>query len=312
MSGEKAGKIRRMVSVSRYQCVKVREPARGPFFYSSGSPFHLTFTMTDQDTDVLLALVSSLLVGAAPDANIILDTLVKCNGDVAAAAELLNSHSDTSKVLPAEKKRKRTQDLDGWLKPTSKGKAKEPNLDSNVVAASSSSRTTALPLKASAKISNEQSKAKGKGKEHVLQPLVASSRNSPSQKHVVGVTSTLPLESPGKSVVDLMTVLQQAPSTTKKIIPRAPPLMLSNPSLVAQHTPCTLHHSVLPPELACRLFYTMIEESQSWQRNKWWLFDRLVESPHRTSFYARKNDGTDDDDTWQEAAQFWYGLSRSK
>ena len=81
--------------------------------------------------------------------------------------------------------------------------------------------------------------------------------------------------------------------------------MLPTPALVAQHTPCTLHLSVLPPELACRLFHTMIDASKDWKRNKWWLFDRLVESPHRTSFFARKNDGVDDDDSWQEAAQYW-------
>lgn len=53
----------------------------------------------------------------------------------------------------------------------------------------------------------------------------------------------------------------------------------------------------------------MLDASRSWKRNTWWLFDRLVESPHLTSFYARKNDGVDTDESWQEAAQFWYVLS---
>jgi len=110
--------------------------------------------------------------------------------------------------------------------------------------------------------------------------------------------------SPSKPVVNLMSVLQQPPAGQNN--PRLPPLMLPTPALVAQHTPCTLHLSVLPPELACRLFHTMIDASKDWKRNKWWLFDRLVESPHRTSFFARKNDGVDDDDSWQEAAQYWY------
>ncbi|OCH95052.1 hypothetical protein OBBRIDRAFT_721704 [Obba rivulosa] len=86
--------------------------------------------------------------------------------------------------------------------------------------------------------------------------------------------------------------------------PRAPPLTLATPSLVAQHTPCTLHYSVLPPELACRLFYDMLEESQNWSRNKWWLFDRVVESPHRTSFYVRRAELGNED--LQQAAQYWY------
>ncbi|KAF8184893.1 hypothetical protein K438DRAFT_1837055 [Mycena galopus ATCC 62051] len=119
-----------------------------------------------------------------------------------------------------------------------------------------------------------------------------------------------------KPVVDLMTVLKQPPKT-EQVVPRLPPLMLSTPALVAEHTPCTLHPSVLPPELACRLFYKMIDASREWDRNKWWLFDRLVESPHRTSFFARgatasdggakKSDGIDGDSSeWQEAARFWY------
>lgn len=37
-----------------------------------------------------------------------------------------------------------------------------------------------------------------------------------------------------------------------------------------------------------------------------WLFDRMVESPHKTSFYARETDGYGDDRNWQEAAQYWY------
>ncbi|EGN96076.1 hypothetical protein SERLA73DRAFT_124916 [Serpula lacrymans var. lacrymans S7.3] len=102
-----------------------------------------------------------------------------------------------------------------------------------------------------------------------------------------------------------MCVLRQPPPSAQKV-PRLPPLTLSNPSLISQHTPCTMHLSILPPELACKLFYTMIDLSQDWKRNKWWLFDRIVESPHRTSFYARKTDGVDTDPSWQEAAQFWY------
>ncbi|KIJ60668.1 hypothetical protein HYDPIDRAFT_177359 [Hydnomerulius pinastri MD-312] len=102
-----------------------------------------------------------------------------------------------------------------------------------------------------------------------------------------------------------MSVLRQPPPS-KPSVSQLPPLTLSNPSMVAQHTPCTMHLSVLPPELACKLFYTMVDLSQAWKRNKWWLFDRVVESPHRTSFFVRKTNGVDDDESWQEAAQYWY------
>ncbi|KIM49268.1 hypothetical protein M413DRAFT_59732 [Hebeloma cylindrosporum] len=104
-----------------------------------------------------------------------------------------------------------------------------------------------------------------------------------------------------------MSLLRQPSSRKKEHTQlRLPPMLLGTPELVAQHTPCTLHLSILPPQLACRLFYAMIEASKTWKRNKWWLFDRVVESPHLTSFFARKTDGIDDDESWQEAAQYWY------
>jgi len=52
----------------------------------------------------------------------------------------------------------------------------------------------------------------------------------------------------------------------------------------------------------------MVDASTSWKKNKWWLFDKVVESPHRTSFYARSQNGVDGKEDWQEAAQYWLVL----
>ena len=52
----------------------------------------------------------------------------------------------------------------------------------------------------------------------------------------------------------------------------------------------------------------MLDLSEDWQRNKWWLFDRVVESPHRTSFFVRRYEtkATDKESfDMQEAAQYW-------
>ncbi|KAF7359336.1 Alpha-ketoglutarate-dependent dioxygenase alkB 3 [Mycena sanguinolenta] len=58
----------------------------------------------------------------------------------------------------------------------------------------------------------------------------------------------------------------------------------------------------------------MLDLSRQWGRNKWWLVNRLVESPHRTSFFARAEtashglsaaSGDVNTSSWQEAAQFW-------
>ncbi|KAI0306553.1 hypothetical protein B0F90DRAFT_1690866 [Multifurca ochricompacta] len=95
-------------------------------------------------------------------------------------------------------------------------------------------------------------------------------------------------------------------------IPRLPPLMLSSPSLVAQHTPCTLHLGVLPSELASRLFYTMLYEAQDWSRNQWWLFGRLVESPHRSSLYIRHPVDGSNEASWQGITRAWYNGRQSE
>ncbi|KAI0053846.1 hypothetical protein FA95DRAFT_1585597 [Auriscalpium vulgare] len=99
----------------------------------------------------------------------------------------------------------------------------------------------------------------------------------------------------------------RAPESIKQSVPRPPPLTLANASMVALYTPCTLHQSILPPELACNLFYTMLDEARHWSRNKWWLFDRLVESPHRSAFYTRSAHGKDgDDEAWRKITKAWY------
>ncbi|KAI0035729.1 hypothetical protein K488DRAFT_20958, partial [Vararia minispora EC-137] len=96
-------------------------------------------------------------------------------------------------------------------------------------------------------------------------------------------------------------------------IVKFPPLILSNPKMVAEHTPCTLHPLILPPQLACDLFYTMLHEARDWSRNKWYMFDRLVESPHRTAFYTRDGNGESEENrALHQVAQSWYAYNGRK
>lgn len=139
-----------------------------------------------------------------------------------------------------------------------------------------------------------------KGSKHAKS---STSQHTPSQSSAPS-TSKASTNKPTRGV-DLMSILKQPPPS-KKTIPRKPPLTLSNPEMVAEHTPCTMHLSALPSELASKLFYSLEESSRDWQRNKWWLFDRLVESPHRTSFFVRQTDGVSDDKSWHESAQYWW------
>lgn len=126
---------------------------------------------------------------------------------------------------------------------------------------------------------------------------ISTRKDSPASSSTIKPPTTV-----ASSSVNLLSVLRQPPSDTPSKPSRLPTLTLSTPALVAKHTPCTLHLSVLPQELACKLFYTMLDASKKWKRNKWWIADRVVESPHLTSFYVRK---TDKDESWQETAQYW-------
>jgi hypothetical protein len=217
------------------------------------------------DTETLLALVCSLLTVPLPEPDILLDVLLSCNGDVHATAKWLNSG-----------------DAKG-SKPVSASKRK--------------SRSTGLHgWLNTGKVETTFEDSPRKKRD------LKESSFSPGNIAIKDTSSSS--SSPTKPKVDLISVLRPPPASTRSV-PRLLPLTLMNPSMVALHTPCTMHLSILPPELACRLFYTMLDLSQSWKRNKWWLFDRVVESPHRTSFYARKTDGVESNESWQEAAQYW-------
>ncbi|KAF9279591.1 hypothetical protein BGZ68_007813 [Mortierella alpina] len=78
-------------------------------------------------------------------------------------------------------------------------------------------------------------------------------------------------------------------STPSSLSNRPKPLVLYNPEDVAKHCPCTLIFNVLDKDLATRLLGVMLEDSETWNRNRWWLFERMVESPHKTSYFVDKD-----------------------
>lgn len=219
----------------------------------------------DTDTDTLLAMVLSLLEPPYPETAVVLDGLVQCDGDVQATADLIAvGHSKDDMAQGVAAKRKGcAADLTNWL----------------------STGSTSSEVQPSTK------KRDRKGASAII----------PSRKVIIPASSSR--GSPSKPSLNLMDPSGQILLSNKSTIPRLPPLTLSNPTMVAQHTPCTLHHAILPPKLACELFYFMLDLSHTWQRNKWWLFDRVVESPHRTSFFVRNRDTADD--SWHEAGQYW-------
>ncbi|KAG0218561.1 hypothetical protein B0O80DRAFT_498267 [Mortierella sp. GBAus27b] len=76
------------------------------------------------------------------------------------------------------------------------------------------------------------------------------------------------------------------------------PLVLYSPDDVAKHCPCTLLFNVLDKDLATRLLQAMLKDSETWNRNRWWLFDRMVESPHKTSYFAERESDMEEVSGW--------------
>lgn len=63
-------------------------------------------------------------------------------------------------------------------------------------------------------------------------------------------------------------------------------LHLFDPADVAEHTPCTIIHNFLPPDLANDLLKELLDESHSFEQITFKLFDNVVSSPHTSSFYV--------------------------
>jgi hypothetical protein len=183
------------------------------------------------DTDTLLAILASLLDPPLPEQHVLLDALVRSNGEVELAAESLrqkhtsSSGSDASQTL---KKRPATGVLDDWFN-TSVAESSEPRKKGKV--ASKSSAREKAP------------------REHPASPVPPMNK-SPSKSLVLS-----------KPLVPFTEVLRPPPPASPSV-PRLAPLALSNPAMVEKHTPCTLHLGVLPQELACRLFHLMVDASQ--------------------------------------------------
>ncbi|KAF4608967.1 hypothetical protein EYR40_001320 [Pleurotus pulmonarius] len=237
---------------------------------------------SEVDTETLIALVSSIVNDRLPqiETSSVLDAILRCDGDVESAASyLLQKH--TNPVDPKGKKRAHSG-LDAWLQ-----------------------RGAPSP---------KRRKDKERSPEPTDSSLTRPRHSSPAptllsilQHHTTNTNTNA--SSPKKPPSSSSSSSSRKPKPPSSI-PRLPPLTLPSPAMVAQHTPCTLHPAVLPPALACRLFYTMLDRARAgWTRNKWWLFERMVESPHRTAFFVRKDLAVKEDadaDEWTEAARYWY------
>lgn len=177
----------------------------------------------EQDTEILLAILSSLVVPPIPSQDVLLDALVNCKGDVEAAAKDLRCSASTDQKSFNLRKRAAQGRLDGWLDVSSLGSVTPKKRKSAMSRGGLTSEST-------------------------------SSKDMDLEAVETRPCLSTPLPIPrDTSSSDLVTV----PPLSRLL-----PLTLSDPGLVKKHTPCTMHLRVLPPELACRLFYTMVNGSK--------------------------------------------------
>jgi hypothetical protein len=83
---------------------------------------------------------------------------------------------------------------------------------------------------------------------------------------------------------------ESGPKKARLLSKKGTTLHLYDPKDVAEHTPCTIIHNFLPPETANDLLREMMEESKSFEKITFKLFENVVQSPHTSSFYVETDD----------------------
>jgi alkylated DNA repair dioxygenase AlkB len=96
-----------------------------------------------------------------------------------------------------------------------------------------------------------------------------------------------------------------APAKKKLKSKKGSTLHLYDPEDVAEYTPCTIIHNFLPSQLANDLLRELLEESKSFEKITFKLFENVVSSPHTSSFFVESYD-----DVQKQKTDFHYNGAR--
>jgi hypothetical protein len=77
-----------------------------------------------------------------------------------------------------------------------------------------------------------------------------------------------------------------SPKRARLLSKKGTTLHLYDPEDIAQHTPCSIIHNFLPQGMANDLLEEMLEESKTFEKITFKLFDNVVQSPHTSTFYV--------------------------
>jgi alkylated DNA repair dioxygenase AlkB len=105
----------------------------------------------------------------------------------------------------------------------------------------------------------------------------ATSPGQPKRAKTVGHQSTL---------TNLIRSATGEISINKNLTKKGKTLFLYSPQDIETHTPCSIIHNFLPNEEANSLLEELLDESKTFKKETFQLFDRTVESPHTMSFYV--------------------------
>lgn len=81
-----------------------------------------------------------------------------------------------------------------------------------------------------------------------------------------------------------------AAKKTRLLSRKGATLHLFDPGDIAEHTPCSIIHNFLPSDVANGLLTEMLDESRTFEKITFKLFDNVVSSPHTSSFYVDSHD----------------------
>ncbi|KAH0013883.1 hypothetical protein KCU78_g8956, partial [Aureobasidium melanogenum] len=105
----------------------------------------------------------------------------------------------------------------------------------------------------------------------------ATSPGQPKRAKTVGHQSTL---------TNLIRSATGEISINKNLTKKGKTLFLYSSQDIETHTPCSIIHNFLPSEEANSLLEELLDESKTFEKETFQLFDRTVESPHTMSFYV--------------------------
>jgi len=80
-----------------------------------------------------------------------------------------------------------------------------------------------------------------------------------------------------------------SPAKARLLSKKGATLHLYDPADIAEHTPCTIIHNFLPPDEANSLLKELLEESKTFEKITFKLFDNIVTSPHTSCLYVGSN-----------------------